>query len=316
MTSRLPLNDCDDQAFQKWIGSIRQACGAFDAEPLGKHFSGGSVEQLGDPTLHMTLVGADHSRLLRSRQHVSQLDERRFFAVLQMRGQGEFEQGEQRATLAPGDLTLLDGARPFSVNLIDRARQVSLILPAASVERNLRSGRVACAQRIAGTSALGMVAGRLILGASRQSHDGMEPQESEAVLDALLTLLKPAIGLPEVAEAGHERMFRRACDFIDAHLADEALAPEWIARSIGVSVRGLYRLFSRQGLVVAQYIKHRRLDACAEALRAGDGCEKLAALAYSWGFADASHFSAAFKTRFGETPGAYRRRYAAVLLAA
>nr|VXZ85343.1 Transcriptional activator feaR [Klebsiella pneumoniae] len=70
-----------------------------------------------------------------------------------------------------------------------------------------------------------------------------------------------------------------------------------------MSVRSLYRLFADQGLVVAQYIKNRRLDLCARALQNVHDDEKLAGIGYRWGFSDHSHFSTAFKQRFGVTRG-------------
>ncbi|VFS57305.1 Transcriptional activator feaR [Kluyvera cryocrescens] len=73
-------------------------------------------------------------------------------------------------------------------------------------------------------------------------------------------------------------------------------------------VRSLYRLFADKGLVVAQYIKNRRLDLCAQALQSAHDDEKLAGIGYRWGFSDHSHFSTAFKQRFGISPGEYRKR--------
>ncbi|MDU2880030.1 MAG: helix-turn-helix domain-containing protein, partial [Enterobacter sp.] len=96
---------------------------------------------------------------------------------------------------------------------------------------------------------------------------------------------------------------------IDDHIQAESLRPEWIAAESGMSVRSLYRMFAEKGLVVAQYIKNRRLDRCAEVLRAAGDDEKLAGIGYSWGFTDHSHFSTAFKQRFGVSPGEYRKRY-------
>jgi AraC family transcriptional activator of tynA and feaB len=69
-------------------------------------------------------------------------------------------------------------------------------------------------------------------------------------------------------------------------------------------------MFAKKGLVVAQYIKNRRLDFCAETLRNAQFEQKLSALGYAWGFSDSSYFSTAFKGRFGVSPGEYRKRYA------
>ena len=100
-----------------------------------------------------------------------------------------------------------------------------------------------------------------------------------------------------------------ALALIEAHIADEALCPEMIARDIGVSMRGLYRVFAKKGLVIAQYIKNRRLDICAETLRNPQSTLKLSALGYTWGFSNSSYFTTAFKQRFGVSPGEYRKRY-------
>ncbi len=75
-----------------------------------------------------------------------------------------------------------------------------------------------------------------------------------------------------------------------------------------MSVRSLYRLFADQGLVVAQYIKNRRLDLCAQALQNVHDDEKLAGSATAGASATTAIFSTAFKQRFGVTPGEYRKR--------
>lgn len=310
-TNAGPWLQSRDVLFEEWIGSINEACGSFSATRLGETFTG-ALDYYESGAVRLSLVDAFKTRLYRNQKDVGLSDDQKYFAVLQLHGQAALEQGNERVCLAQGDITILDAARPCSIELLEQSRQISLILPRQVVERNLRHSRVACAGRIPATSSLGLMAGQLMTSALQQSKTGLVQQESEVILDALVTLLKPAIGLADASgdasNDSHERLFRKACDFIDGHLTSETLTPECIAQAIGVSVRGLYRVFSQRGLVVAQYIKHRRLDLCAEALRKCPGNEKLSSLGYSWGFADSSHFSAAFKTRFGVPPGAYRRR--------
>ncbi|WP_252389352.1 helix-turn-helix domain-containing protein, partial [Escherichia coli] len=78
---------------------------------------------------------------------------------------------------------------------------------------------------------------------------------------------------------------------------------------ISGAVHSLYRMFADKGLVVAQYIRNRRLDFCADAIRHAADNEKLAGIGFHWGFSDQSHFSTVFKQRFGMTPGEYRRKF-------
>jgi AraC family transcriptional activator of tynA and feaB len=114
------------------------------------------------------------------------------------------------------------------------------------VEQQLRFTTVKPAQRIQASAPMAGLAQRLILGSTEQ---GLSHTESEATLDAVISLLRPAMGASELDDSPQVRTFRKALRVIDEHIGDEALCPEWLATQVGVSVRGLYRLFSRHGLV-------------------------------------------------------------------
>jgi AraC family transcriptional activator of tynA and feaB len=209
--------------------------------------------------------------------------------------------------LGCGDIALIDACRPSDMTYNEDSRQLSLILPRQVVQRGSHFNAVNCATRIAANTPLAALANRMVLETRQQQS--LDMQESEAVLDALVSLLLPGISARDVGADAHERQFRKTIAYIDEHISSEELCPELIAREVGISVRGLYRMFSKRGLVVAQYIKHRRLDFCAENLRRSDVEQKLSALCYAWGFSDSSYFSSAFKSRFGVSPGEYRKRY-------
>lgn len=136
----------------------------------------------------------------------------------------------------------------------------------------------------------------------------LSESESAAALEAIVCLLRPMLHHHDPRPSRREKQFQKIMDLIDESIQAEHLRPEWLASETGMSVRSLYRLFADKGLVVAQYIKNRRLDLCAQALHSARDDEKLAGIGYSWGFSDHSHFSTAFKQRFGVSPGEYRKR--------
>ncbi|MBH3426132.1 transcriptional regulator FeaR [Pseudomonas alkylphenolica] len=292
--------------FDEWLQKINQACGRFCATPLGPEFSG-SVKEHKVGAIKLSLVDVAQARLYRTGREVEQSEGKHFFAAFQLQGQAGMEQDGKRVTLRPGDITLIDATLPSDFTYSDNSRQLSLILPRHLVEHSQRFSSIRCAQRIDASSPIALLANRLVLEASNM--DTLSLQESEATLEAIISLLRPVIGSNEADPDAHERLFRKTIAFIDEHIRSEELCPELLAREVGVSVRGLYRMFSKKGLVVAQYIKSRRLDFCAESLRHGGAEQKLSALGYSWGFSDASYFSTAFKARFGVSPGEYRKRY-------
>ncbi len=74
------------------------------------------------------------------------------------------------------------------------------------------------------------------------------------------------------APGGQQPVFDKALALIDRHIQSAQLRRNGWRPSWG-SLRSLYRLFARRGLVVAQYIRNRRLDLCAQALRSAAGQE-------------------------------------------
>jgi AraC family transcriptional activator of tynA and feaB len=293
--------------FDQWIHQINQICGAFDAQTLGAGFSG-QIREHQSGALKLSFVDACQARLYRTPAQVAAGEGGKYFAVFQLDGTAGMAQGDNKVLLSAGDITLIDASRPSDFTYSENSRQLSLILPSHLVEQTLRFNQVKCGHRIAATSPLAMLSQHLILDATRQNN--LSLQESEATLEAIVSLLRPAISQSEECTDVHERIFRKTLDCIDEHIRSEELCPEWLAREVGMSVRGLYRIFAKKGLVVARYIKNRRLDLCAESLRQSGTEQKLSVLGYSWGFSDSSHFSTAFKTRFGIAPGEYRKKHA------
>jgi AraC family transcriptional activator of tynA and feaB len=293
--------------FDQWIHQINQICGAFSAQPLGREFAGRIREHQSD-ALKLSFVDACQARLFRTPQEVAAGEGGKYFAVFQLDGTAGMAQGDNKVLLAPGDITLIDASRPSDFTYSENSRQLSLILPHQLVEQTLRFNQVRCGHRIAATSPIARLSHRLVLDATRQQH--LTLQESEATLEAIVSLLRPAISQADDGDDAHERIFRKTLTCIDDNIRSEELCPEWLAREVGMSTRGLYRMFAKKGLVVARYIKNRRLDLCAESLRGSGKEQKLSVLGYSWGFSDSSYFSTAFKSRFGIAPGEYRKRYA------
>lgn len=230
-----------------------------------------------------------------------------FIPCSSLKGSAQIEQDDRRAVLNTGDITLLDAARPCSINWQQKSRQISLLVPRQIIEQQCRFQEVSCALALSRSLPTVQLSHRLLL--ESMGNANLSDRESEAALEAMICLLRPAFQQRDALQPRKERQFRNVLSLIDDHIQSESLRPEWIAAESGMSVRSLYRMFADKGLVVAQYIKNRRLDLCAQVLRSASDEEKLAGIGYSWGFADHSHFSTAFKQRFGVSPGEYRKRF-------
>ncbi|MEG2565293.1 MAG: transcriptional regulator FeaR [Acinetobacter sp.] len=294
------------EKYQQWLEKINQVCGPFAAHPLPGEFFG-EIESSYARSLKLSTVTTRGVSLFRTRQEIKNSNDAWFYTVFQLEGSAAIEQDDQRTILETGDITLLDASRPCAINWQDKSRQISLLLPRQILEQQCRFQEVGCAIKLSHTLPTVQLGHRLLQ--ESMGNVGMNDRESEAALEAMVCLLRPAFQQREAVEPRKERQFQNVLSLIEDHIQSETLRPEWIATESGMSVRSLYRMFADKGLVVAQYIKNRRLDLCAQVLRATGDEEKLSGIGYNWGFVDHSHFSTAFKQRFGVSPGEYRKRF-------
>ena len=293
----------DKESYRAWLAKVNQLCGNFAARPLDGKFYG-EIESGYTRGLKLSTVTTRWVNLYRSQEEIKRGNDAWFYTVFQLEGQAVMEQDNRQVILEAGDITLIDAARPCSFYWQQTSRQVSLLLPRQKLE-HLRA--ISSAERLAKTLPMVQLSHRLLQ--ESMTSPEMNENESEAALEAIICLLRPVLYQQDARPTRRERQYQKIMTLIDEYIQSEQLRPEWLASETGMSVRSLYRMFADKGLVVAQYIKNRRLDLCAQALRNAHDDEKLAGIGYSWGFTDHSHFSTAFKQRFGLSPGEYRKRY-------
>lgn len=294
------------ERFQQWLDQINQECGSFAARLLEGGFSG-HLETGYTQSLKLSTVTTANVHLFRTRNEIKDHNDAWFYTVFQLDGRAVVEQNNRQTELMAGDITLVDASRPCAFSWFERSRQISLLLPRTLLEQQFRMGEALCGQRLEKRLPTVQLSHRL-LQESMNNRD-LSGSESEAALEAIVCLLRPVLQQQENAPSRRDRQFDKVVRLIDDHLQSDLLRPEWLANETGMSVRSLYRMFADKGLVVAQYIKNRRLDLCAKALRSATDDEKLAGIGFNWGFTDHSHFSTAFRQRFGVSPGEYRKRH-------
>jgi AraC-like DNA-binding protein len=107
--------------------------------------------------------------------------------------------------------------------------------------------------------------------------------------------------------AADRPLLARVQAFIDGRLGDARLSNREIAAAHHISPRLLHRLFEEQGTSPARWIRERRLERCRRDLL--DPARRdlpASAIAWSWGFASAAHFSRVFRAAYGHPPAEYR----------
>ena len=258
--------------------------------------------------------GLDLSRITSSpatvRRHrpVRAGDHSRYFKLhLQELGSSVNVQDGREAVLAPGDLMLCDSARPYSIRFDTPNRMLVLRLPEAKLAARFEDVDTLVGRRLGveglGASLLSAFVQNLWGAPAANDEEDCEP----ALLDAALNLLSAACGVATPAPALEAPcMKQRIRHFVDENLCDPELSVGGVARALGVSTRYVQMAFADLATTPLAYIRRKRLQLAAQQLRRrGPGCS-ITELSFSLGFNDLSHFSRAFKARYGVGPRDYR----------
>lgn len=289
-------------AFDRWISDVNQICGPFSASPLGKEFAG-NIHKMGGGALEMSRVTICGAQLCRGLDEIRRCVAPEFFCVFQVQGKALAEQAGNSSILQTGDIALMDSALPFSFTYERESQQIPLILPRTMVERTLNLSGIELCVRIPSHTHIASFANHLMTEAVH--YDNLEAEESSAIIDSLIMLLKPSVIRSVGQHNPNGRIFLQAASFIQENIGDPELSPKLVAAGTGVSLRSLYRAFAVRSMTISGYIKTQRLEMSADYLKASRRKVNLTEAGYRFGFASPSAFSTAFKQHFGMTPSAY-----------
>lgn len=115
-------------------------------------------------------------------------------------------------------------------------------------------------------------------------------------------------GQPEPEQTDGREEIKRAIDFIEAHLCDEALCLNMVAESIFISPFYFSRLFAKEtGMSFVRYVNARRVEKACILLRKGK--LRIYEISKATGFQNETYFYQVFKTIKGVTPKKYQQQH-------
>jgi AraC-like DNA-binding protein len=299
--------------FAQWRHWISATFVPLECAPVGRGPFRGEVAhwELGD--LLVSRVAAEAHLASRTRRMIALRDAGYYKVGLLTHGSCKLSQEGRDALLQPGDLAIYDCRRPYTM-VFDEPHEMSFLmfpcdrlrLPAAAVEEVL----VTPVSSMQSTGSLVAPFLRRLVANLEQPGEPVNSRLADNVLDLLATLFSERTGMTPADPAALRRsLLLSVHSWIDAHLADPDLDPDTIARSNHISVRYLHKLFQEQGTSVGSWVRERRLANCRRDLADPALAQRgVHAIARSWGFDDAAHFSKIFKASYGQPPGAYRQQ--------
>lgn len=225
-------------------------------------------------------------------------------------GECLLQQGRNESVVRPDIISVWDSTRPAMFKNTRELHQLSILIPHRMATTIVPGIEDMCGLSVDGSAGLGSI----LLSHLRQIHrtvETVDPQDRTAVLRATVELLAAAFR-PEpdriAGSAFRRALLGRVQEHILAHLSDPALSAATIAAAFRFSPRYLHRLFEEFGVTVGTWIRERRLMAARSDLASRTMAGySITQIAMRHGFADASHFSHAFRDAFGLSPRDYRQ---------
>lgn len=234
----------------------------------------------------------------------------RVLVSLHRAGEVRVTQGEHESVIPPGCLFVVDPSRPFGIRTGEIHTQ-SVYLPRAALVALLPDFEHLTALPVPCERGAGAVL-RATLAEMFTHADSLDDDAADGLADALPHLLAPALAALAVRrEASPSRLRRLHLQqirrYVLEHLGDPALDGARIAHGVRLSARHVYELFAGQPEPLMKWVWSLRLQRVQQDLSDRRLAHRtIGDLAYAWGFSDVSHFSRAFKLRFGVTPRAHR----------
>jgi AraC family transcriptional activator of tynA and feaB len=286
---------------------VRSMCGAYSAEITEPNDFTGWVSGRAVFGLAAMDLRCNASRVVRTQQDVRLDGQDHYYAVFQVSGESVLVHNDQTVVLSVGDAALVDSARPVTYLSEHAFGHLALKLPRRSLVSHLGynpQGGI--------SSRGGSAAGRLLTDLIVDADTGGESPSSTqfymqlAIYDLIGALFVPSERLPLSSSA--DKLFKRVCCILKAHLADPAFGPHEAAIEAGISVRYLQKLFTARSTTCSHFLYSLRLDHAAQLLarrKLLGTHQPLSEIAYASGFSDYNHFARKFHRRFGHTPGTH-----------
>jgi AraC family transcriptional regulator, positive regulator of tynA and feaB len=236
----------------------------------------------------------------------------RLLVSLHKEGIAVVAQGGRENRIEPGDVFVIDPARPFSIETGEVASH-SVYLPTSAVRSLVPQLDDLTAIPIRGDGAAAVF--RAAMAQVFASITTLQDDVADCIGEALPALLAAAL-LPHASARMPSRLRqlhkRRIAQFVHDHLGDPQLDANAIAHGVCLSARHLYELFADEDEPLMKWVWAERLERCARELQVPAlQSRTIGEIAYRWGFSDVSHFSRAFKQRYAATPREWRRRASA-----
>ena len=239
------------------------------------------------------------------------LEEPAVFVGLQVTGSSVVIQHGRSATLRSGEFALYDTATPYTLLNGGGMHQHFFRFPRAALALPDDALTAVSATTFGADEPIARFAASYFNQLATQPDlPGSAHAESlgQPTIDVLRAAITTRLDDRTLAAPAMEATLEaRILEHLRRHLTDPDLSASRVADALHISVRYLYAVLERSGIVLGDWVRSHRLEASRRELARPDLQHlTIANVAFRSGFRDAATFSRAFKAAFGMSPRAWR----------
>ncbi|MFV0375130.1 helix-turn-helix domain-containing protein [Microbacterium sp.] len=235
------------------------------------------------------------------RREVAATSAAHYFVNLQLVGRCYARQGGTESVVSPGQFTVLDTTRPFSLDFDDDWRMLSFRVPHDAVSGRIPDAGLATSVDGSGVGAAAVVLMRVLWSVDENLPLSAADDLARAFSATVSAALAPNAPPEPVPDARRRVVVRH----LQERLADPSLSVHSVSRALAMSPRALHASFEGSGDTFAATLRGLRMARAAEIL--ADPRHPVTTVAAAVGYPDPASFTRAFRREFGEPPREYRR---------
>lgn len=257
----------------------------------------------------VSVVRADPHTVVRTPAMIDSDPNDDFLLCLITQGSATLTQGRRTAILENGAFGVVDSSTPFVVDGTTEFEQIVLRAPRRQLTSRLPLDAVesVTGHGISGQTGIGRLVSRFLVDVAATEtplSGGTSDSVAAAALDLLVTAISDRVTPLNATKRAHADDLRKVQATMARYLHDPDHTLAEIGMELGMSLRYIHKLFSTAGTTPRTWLYEVRLGRARTMLLETD--LTVTAISVHVGFRDVSHFSRAFRRRFGSSPAHFR----------
>jgi AraC-like DNA-binding protein len=293
--------------YAAWQGAICDVYVHVDVNSQDRSDYEGFIREARFGSVMMTDVLLSGQRITRRSRHIAKLDKDCYYAQFIQQGKINVLQAGETLVTNGGVGAVFCATESYDLECVGKVRSFYLELPRKAFADRFANDRIPIAATLGTGRGLGRIAAEFcsMLAVEGASLDAaVRARLGDELMDVVALALDAGDrDEPAADHAVQQARLRSVKAWIEEHLADPDFSLEKVAKHNGISLRYLHYLFKLTDMSASEWIWDRRLQRCYDVLsQSGPGNSSITEAAYRLGFNSSSHFSTAFRRKFGIRP--------------